>query len=207
MSTPSRKPPRVLLALVVGAVVVVVGLVVGLVVGSRFGRTDVRTGGKCSLPTASVSYQELQCHPEAHLFYPGAQIFQRLGASQSTDESGSSNPAFSGAIMVSPASPAAVYAWYDAWLTARGWYRGPLLGAGYVSSHGYARTPGTEAFDVDMDDPSRLSATLGEPVPAGGTVFEVRYLLYPYKPGQKPAPSCPPTPVGTGLVSPFYCNP
>lgn len=206
MPPPLRKPNPAHLALLAAALVTI-GIVVGVVVRTRLGTTDVRTTRTCTLPTASVSYQALQCHPEAHLAYPGAQIFQRLGVSQSTDESGNTNPAFSGAIMVSPASSEAVYTWYDTWLTAHGWYRAPLLGAGYVSSHGYARTPGTEAFDVDMDHPSQLSATLGKPVPAGSTVFEVRYVLYPYKPGRTPAPSCPSTPTGRGLVSPFYCNP
>ena len=155
-----------------------------------------------------VAYQELQCHPEAELFYPGAKVYQRLGESESSSAIGGSNPAFSGAILISSDSVSQIYKWYDAWLTRNGWYRAPLLGAGYVSAHGYARTPGREAFNVDIDNPAQLSATLGQQVPAGGTLFEVRYILFQAsQTPHTPAPSCPTTPEPRGLGSTFYCNP
>lgn len=155
-----------------------------------------------------MTYGALQCHREAHLFYPGATIYQRLGASQTSTALSGTNPAFSGAILISSDPVARIYAWYDTWLRARGWYRYPLLGAGYLSSHGYARTPAREAFDVDIDNPAQLSGSLGHQVPTGGTVFEVTYLVFPFEPGpHTPAPSCPVTPEATGPVSTFYCNP
>ena len=191
-------------------------MVVGVIIGWTL--FAVRTGGgggpspaspaSCSLPTGAVAYEALQCHPEARLFYPGARIYQRLGASQTNNPSSGTNPAFSGAILISSDPVSKIYAWYDTWLKAHGWYRFPLNGAGYLSSHGYARTPDREAFDVDIDNPAQLSATLGHQVPAGGTIFEVTYLVFPYEPGpHTPAPSCPATPEQTGSLSTFYCNP
>ena len=176
--------------------------------------TSPASGGACTLPTASVvSYQDLQCHPEAHLFYPGAKVYERLGASQSTTIDGELNPAFSRAILISSAPVSQIYAWYDSWLTAHGWYRGPVIRVTtYLSSHGYARSRpgdyGREAFIVNIDNPALLSTTLGHQVPSGGTIFEVRYVVFPYTPGyDRPAPSCPATPEASGPVSTFYCNP
>jgi len=160
----------------------------------------------CTLPTGSVTYQELQCHPEANLIYPGSTVFQGIGASQTNTFDGI-NPAFSGAILISSDPVTKIYAWYDSWLKQHEWYRSPLLGAGYVSSHGYARVGGREAFDVDIDNPAQLSATLGKKVPAGGTIFEVVYLVFPYTAGAKSAPSCASTPPPTGPLDSFYCNP
>lgn len=161
----------------------------------------------CTLPTTAVKYQDLQCHPEAHLVYPGSTEYQSLAASETTDPFAGTNPAFSGAILISTDSAPKIYAWYDSWLKSHGWYRAPLLGAGYLSSHGYARGRAREAFNVDIDDPARLSATLGRRVPSGGTVFEVVYLAFPYRASATPAPSCAPTPEPSGLLSSFYCNP
>jgi hypothetical protein len=192
---------------------VVVGVILGWVIfgvrssSSHSGAASSSTGA-CTLPHGTITYQDLQCHAEAHLDYPGAKVYQTLGASQTTNIiEGGINPAFSGAILISSAPVTTIYAWYDTWLTAHGWYRAPLLGAGYVSSHGYARTPGMESFDVDIDNPSQLSTTLGQEVPAGGTIFEVTYLVEPYRAGATPGPSCAPTPEPSGLLSSFYCNP
>ena len=201
------------------AAIVAAGVVLGWVLfavrsGGGEGGPSRGSGGACSLPTSGpVTYQDLQCHPEAHLFYPGAKVYERLGASQTNNViEGGVNYAFSGAILISSDPASKIYAWYDSWLEAHGWYRGPLLGGGYLSSHGYARSQpgdyGREAFEVDVDNPAQLSATLGHQVPAGGTIFEVIYSVSPYRPGATPAPSCPatPDPNAPGL-DPFYCNP
>ena len=196
------------------AAIVVVGIVLGLVLfavrsGGGASPSPPSTGA-CSLPADNITYQDLQCHPEAHLFYPGARVYSRLGASQSTSLDMTNN-AFSGAILISSDPASKLYAWYNSWLHAHGWYRGPLLGAGYLSSHGYARSSpgdyGRDAFSIDVDNPARLSTTLGQQVPAGGTIFEVRYSVSPYRPGATPAPSCPATPEASGPLSTFYCNP
>ena len=204
--------PRLSRVALAGAGIVVVGVIVGWTLFA------VRTGGgggpgptatgSCSLPAGTVTYEALQCHPEAHLFYPGATVYERLGASQTDSPSSGVNPAFSGAILISADPVSKIYAWYDERLKPNGWYRAPVLGGGYASSHEYARTPARESFGIDIDNPTQLSATLGHLVPPGGTIFEVRYFIFPYRPGQHtPAPSCPPTPEATGLLSSFYCNP
>lgn len=159
------------------------------------------------LPTGPVTYEALQCHPEASLFYPGSTVLERLGASQTTALFEGTNPAFSGAILISADPVNKIYAWYDSWLKQRHWYRSPLIGAGYVSAHGYARVGGREALGVDIDNPAQFSATIGKKVPSGGTLFEVRYIVFPYHAGATPAPSCAPTPEPSGLLSAFYRNP
>src|SRR5438105_14485908 len=53
----------------------------------------------CTLPTGSITYEDLQCHPEANLIYPGSTVFQGIGASQTTTFDGI-NPVFSGAILI-----------------------------------------------------------------------------------------------------------
>jgi len=189
--------------------IVVVGLLAGWILLVWIKPADGPTAKQsaCSLPKVAVTRQDLQCHPEANLFYPGSTVFERLGASQTTAAFEGTNPAFSGAILISADPVTKIYAWYDSWLKQRNWYRSPLLGAGYVSAHGYARVGGREAFGVDIDDPARLSATIGQKVPSGGTIFEIRYIVFPYRAGATPAPSCAPTPEPSGLLSSFYCNP
>lgn len=200
--------PRRSRLVLAGAGIVVAGWALFAVrTGSGDGPTP-SPAGSCSLPTGTVTYGALQCHPEAHLFYPGATIYQRLGASQTSNPFSGTNPAFSGAILISADPASKIYAWYDDWLKPHGWYRAPVLGGGYASSHEYARTPARESFGIDIDNPAQLSATLGHAVPASGTIFELRYFIFPFRPGpHTPAPSCPSTPEATGIVSSFYCNP
>jgi hypothetical protein len=190
-------PSRHRLFIAVGILGIVVGM--GAVI-LQLGAGTTSLASCSDLSTGPVSYQMLQCHPEAHLFYPGSIVVERLGSSQaSVPLGGGTNPAFSGAVLASGASTATIYAWYDHWLKTHGWYRHPLLGAGYVSSHGYAR--GTrEYFDVEIDAAAKAAPSVRRRIPAGGTLFEVRFVIAPYTPGLTPPPSCPPTPN-------FYCDP
>ncbi len=203
---PTRKrPARIVFS---AAVILVVGVLAGWLLLVWLRPADgTKSRTDCSLARGSVTYQALQCHAEAALFYPGSITFERLGASQSSSGFGETNPAFSGAILISPDPVPKIYSWYDAWLKSHQWYRAPLIDAGYLSAHGYARVAGREAFDIDIDDPAKLSATIGRKVPPGGTIFEVRYVVFPYRAGASPAPSCAPTPEPSGILSAFYCNP
>lgn len=194
--TPSKHRQTIVRYLVSAVAIGVLGVEIVIF---RLGAGAASPASCSDLPTGRVSYQALQCHPEAHLFYPGSIIVERLGGSQaSLPLGGGINPAFSGAVLISSASTVTIYNWYDRWLKAHGWYLHPLLGDGYVSSHGYAR--GTrEYFDVDIDSAAQAALSLRRRIPIGGTLFEVRYVIAPYTPGLTPPPSCPPTPN-------FYCN-
>jgi len=82
-------------------------------------------------------------------------------------------------VLDSSAQPGAIYAWYRDWMLGHGWTPFQPLRAGTQRSvEGYQRGD-RERFNVAMDDPTSLSRALGRTLPAGVTVFEVRYIVFP----------------------------
>ena len=134
---------------------------------------------KDGLPTSPVSYQAVSSRPPAHLIYPGAKTLRVIGTGESRyPAEGVTNSAFAGAVLVTPDSPAQVYAWYKDRLTADGWktFRLAALLSTQISAQGYQRKT-REYFVVAIDDPRQLSAVISNQVPAGATIVEFRYTI------------------------------
>jgi hypothetical protein len=135
-----------------------------------FARPSVRADG---IPQrGEVSLADASSHEEAHLYYPGAKEFSRLGADES---SGSS--AFSGAILTSSDPPERILGWYAAWAPPHGWSHNDVLSGGpAIQDQGWKR--GTrEYFLISIDDPQQLANSLGRRVPVNATVFEITYTI------------------------------
>ena len=131
------------------------------------------------LPKSPVSYDYAKSRPEAQLHYPGATVFRTIGSGEQHFAGQSDSSAFAGAILTTDASPDAIYAWYDEQLTKRNWKPFDIgTGGAEKSVKGYQRGP-RERFNVGIDDPKLLGDVLGRPVPAGTTIFEISYLIFP----------------------------
>ena len=51
---------------------------------------------------------------------------------------------------------------------------------------------GREIFAVAIDNPQTLGARFGPALPAGGTIFEYRYEIFPPDQAPRPVPAPPP---------------
>lgn len=132
------------------------------------------------LPVGPVSETFVRSRPEAQLVYPGSQTVWPFwnGELSNYPDSGKSS-AFAGAVLASTDSADQIYAWYQSWLTGHGWTTTPFLrAAGQPSIQGYKRGD-RELFSVAMDDPTAISRTIGQPVPADRNIFEFRYMIEP----------------------------
>jgi len=99
-------------------------LLLALVVAGSLGLRSLITGmgqsratlDRAGLPTGPVSYDEVNRHVEAHLYYPGSTQVSRFGAAEYHHPlSGHNDAAFGGAILTSTASPEQIYLWYQRW--------------------------------------------------------------------------------------------
>jgi hypothetical protein len=125
--------------------------------------------------------QQVKAHPEASLYYPGAQVVWPFGGGEERNViDGGVNGAFAGAILRTNVSSESIYAWYKNWMAAHGWQSSPTIRATtQISVEGYARGD-RERFSIAIDDPAELGRTLGRPIPAGpGTVYEISYMILP----------------------------
>jgi hypothetical protein len=134
------------------------------------------------LPRGPVTFDQVRSHPEAHLFYPGAQVYWPVGGEEQRNWiEGGSNPAFSGAILISQVSTDEIYSWYQTWLYSHGWEvdHRAIGSTVWVSYRGFRRGA-REEFTVAIDNPQLLSGTLGTKVPTDrGAVFEALYQILP----------------------------
>ncbi len=74
----------------------------------------------------AVRASDLARRPEASLFYPGSAVLARSTSDQSSDPANpASNPAEVDSLLVTPAAPETISAWYAQRLAAAGWSRSP----------------------------------------------------------------------------------
>ncbi len=99
-------------------------LLLALVIAGSIGLRSLTTGttrphatlDRAGLPTGSVSYNAVNRHVEAHLYYPGSTEVSRFGSAEYHHPlSGHNDAAFTGAILTSAASPERIYLWYQRW--------------------------------------------------------------------------------------------
>jgi hypothetical protein len=125
-----------------------------------------------------VSVRDLEGHPEATLYYPGASVLSHGGtAEQSTLEGPGS--AYNVSILATPDAADRVYAWYSDWLIAHGWSNGVVLSTtAELSARAWNR--GTrEIVNVAILDPARMQSLFGSQIPSGQTLVETRYGIIP----------------------------
>lgn len=161
---------------IIGIISILIGLIllISLFLSGKLPLYDA-TG----FPIGPVSYEFVKSRPEAQLFYPGAEVFHRFGGKEIGFFTSPSSSAFAGGILMSNNSPEQIYQWYKEWLLTRGWQPADfLLVDTQISLQGYTRG-NREDFYVAMNNPKRLAATLGRPVPDNVTIFEVRYVIIP----------------------------
>ncbi len=165
-----------ILLLLALAVVGLLGLR-SLTTGTAQPRTTLDRAG---LPTGPVSYDEVNQHVEAHLYYPGSTQVSRFGSGEYHHPlSGHNDAAFAGAILTSTASPAQIYLWYQRWALRRRWYSHDFIPlTTQRSTEGFVRGA-REIFIVAIDDPKMLGETTGRSIPQGQTVYEIRYEILP----------------------------
>lgn len=165
-------------------------LVLGATLAAGCGGGGTAGTDASGLPTGFITWQFVKSRPEGTLVYPGATKLRDVG--WNTNQAGSPSAEYGG-IYTTSATPAEIYAWYGRWLDAHGWalYRDQPKGGAtvWLSNRDYQRN-GREVFTVAIDNPRVLGRVLGAALPAGGTVFEYRYDIYP--PGQGPR-SVPPS--------------
>ena len=136
----------------------------------------------CSIPPAQVSWQQLICHAEAGLLYPGATVEVKQGAVE--QDCGTSGPAGpdKGAIAWTSSSPEQVESWYETWLSAHGWRLSndsQNSGGDFTAGLGFRRGS-REYFSVDIMNRQNLSLDYSLPaLPVTGTVFESDYTIDP----------------------------
>src|SRR4051812_23130240 len=71
-----------------------------------------------------VTQQEVRRLPEAALLYPGSTLVRTVGMDERKQPGEAEpDPAYAGTVAIAPASAAALLAWYDRQLTARGYRR------------------------------------------------------------------------------------
>jgi len=176
----TRRPRGALLGLIL--------LLFALAVVGLLGLRSLTTGtaqprvtlDRAGLPTGSVSYDEINRHVEAHLYYPGSTQVSRFGSGEYHHPlSGHNDAAFAGAILTSAASPAQIYLWYQLWALKRHWRSyGFIALTTQRSNEGFVR--GTrETFIVAIDDPKILGETTGKKIPQARTVYEISYSILP----------------------------
>jgi hypothetical protein len=137
------------------------------------------------LPTnRPVSQGDLSGLPGAHLYYPGSTVVQPVGASQTPTHPGEEpNPAYTGAILSAPASPAALYAWYAAALAARGYTAATSFRpSAQTSARAWQRRHRVQV-QVGVFDLAALRADLGISVPVRPGVIAYEAVLVGYPPG------------------------
>lgn len=159
--------------------VIIIGCVALGITGAYLGLTQrSNTGGE--FPSGAVSYEFVKSRPESQLFYPGAEVFHQFGGSEAGNIiTGPTSSAFAGAILTTNDSSGQIYQWYREQLLPSEWKPTDfLLADTQLSIQGYERG-NREKFYVAINEPSRLSRTLGRLVPAGVTVFEFRYHIVP----------------------------
>jgi hypothetical protein len=134
-----------------------------------------------ALPRGAVTFDQVERHPEGHLFYPGAHVLWPVGSGERPDAvEGLANPAFAGAILTSNASADEIYRWYREWMLSHGWQPDRQIGLTVWVSHVDFRRGSRELFTVAVDNPQLLSGVLGRQVPTDeGTVFEISYQILP----------------------------
>jgi hypothetical protein len=119
---------------------------------------------------------QLLSHPEAQLHYPGSHVVQAVGSDEvAVPHENEPDPAYAGAILTAAATPARLYAWYSAQLTAAGYreitfYRNP----DQVSGKAWRAPNGREQIQVAVFDPAQLAAQqkVTATAPAGGVVYQ-----------------------------------
>jgi len=163
-------------------------LLLALAVAGSLGVRSLTTGttrphttlDRAGLPTRAVSYDEVNRHVEARLYYPGSTQVSRFGAAEYHHPlSGHNDAAFAGAVLTSTASPKQIYLWYQRWALKHRWYSHDFISLSTQrSTEGFVR--GTrEILIIAIDDPKMLGETTGEKIPQGRTVYEIRYEILP----------------------------
>ncbi len=131
------------------------------------------------LPLGPVTYKDVRAHPEATLYYPGAEVVLVTGGDERTYMIKSRSAAHAGAILASQDTADQIYAWYRQWLTAQGWSSCDIVRTlDQVSAQGYCRGH-REHFSVAVDNRRFLEETLGQTLPDANTIFETSYLIAP----------------------------
>jgi len=171
-----------------GAILGLIVLLLALAVAGSLGLRSLRIGAaqprvtldRAGLPTGPVSYDEVNRHVEAHLYYPGSTQVSRFGSGEYHHPlSGHNDAAFAGAILTSTASPAQIYLWYQRRALKHRWYSHDFIPlTTQRSTEGFVRGA-REIFIVAIDDPKMLGETTGRSIPQGRTVYEIRYEILP----------------------------
>jgi hypothetical protein len=145
------------------------------------GATDARSD-RFGLPVNKpITRAELGRHAEARLDYPGSRVVKVIGSDEIAKRNDDPDPAYAGAILVTTASPAQLYAWYAQWLTARGYQQVTYYRMSDQPSGVAWRAPrGREQVQIAVFDRGQLYAQQHHkaPLPAGGLVYEELLVGY-----------------------------
>jgi len=131
------------------------------------------------LPLGIVTVRDLERHPEATLYYPGASVLAHGGTPEVDPLVGSRGLALMSSILVAPDRADGVYAWYDDWLLARGWRHGQVLRSTAELSVRSWNRGSREFVDVGILDAARMQRVYGNQIPSGQTLIETRYGIAP----------------------------
>ena len=164
---------------------VALGLVVLTASSLVLGRRVVERCGGWSgcdangLPLGSVTVRDLERHPEATLYYPGASVIAHGGIAEQDLFLGSRGSAFTSSILATSDGADRIYAWYQSWLSTHGWRTAEMLqSTAELSVQGWKRGS-REVMIVSMLDPERWRTAFGKTIPSGQTIVRTRYGVYP----------------------------
>jgi hypothetical protein len=131
------------------------------------------------LPLGSVTVRDLETHPEAALYYPGASVIDHGGIDEQDSFLGRPGSAYTTSVLATSDSADRVYAWYQTWLTAHGWRTAEMLqSTAELSVQGWKRGS-REVMIVSMLDPQRWQTAFENKIPSGQTIVRTRYGIYP----------------------------
>ena len=172
---------RSTLARIGGVGALIVAAVVAAVHFGADASSDVRID-RFGLPVNQpITRAELGRHAEARLDYPGSRVVKVIGSDEIAKPNDDPDPAYAGAILVTTASPAQLYAWYARWLTSRGYQQVTYYRMSDQPSGVAWRAPrGREQVQIAVFDPGQLYAQqhLNAVPPPGGLVYEELLVGY-----------------------------
>lgn len=169
---------RRLLAVALGLVVLTASsLVLGHMVVERCGGWSGCDAN--GLPLGSVTVRDLERHPEATLYYPGATVIVHGGIAEQDWLLGSPGSAYTSSTFATHDNADRIYAWYQSWLSAHGWRTVEMLqSTAELSVKGWKRGS-REVMIISMLDPERWRTAFENTIPSGQTIIRTRYGVNP----------------------------
>jgi hypothetical protein len=131
------------------------------------------------LPLGGVTVRDLESHPEATLYYPGATVIAHGGTDEQHYLAGRPGSAYATSILATPGSSARIYTWYETWLAAHGWKHSEVIqSTAELYVRGWTRGS-REVVNVSILDPQRWRSVYGNTTSPGETLIRTVYGIFP----------------------------